>query len=305
MSFDLNALPAHYLATHGLAKVAEITGQSTSIVSMWTKRNKFPLDAVAKLLEFDPAPLAAIRPLYTNPEPGKKLAILMPLIGPPEPKSMDALIKLYDPREMEFKRFAFNSLPVARNALAAWFLRGPFEWSYWRDGDMVEPCGDAAYFKDAAELPQMPDAFAGIHSIFRLLVHKKTMVSVSYVSRQKSAVPQFGGDAQMNRIEMRRGPQNRIVERQWAGFGGILIHRRVFEDIIRTQGDEIRMKSDSPIAKRFGYEYALFHPIDREMPGDDLPFCVRAARAGHPCFVDLAVQAAHIGDRAYTFADVA
>lgn len=302
--FDLNALPAHYLATHGIEKVAEVTGKSKSIISMWRRRNKFPLEAVAKLLDFDPAPLAAIRPLYTNPEPGKKLAILMPLIGPPEPKSVDALIKLYDPREMDYRRFAFNNLSVARNALAAWFLRGPFEWSYWHDGDMVPPCGDAAFFKDAAELPQMPDAFAGVHTILRLLYHKKTMVSVSYVSRHKSAIPQFGGDAQTNRIDMRRGPQNRIVERPWSGFGGILIHRNVFLDIIKTQGDEIRMKPDGAILKRFLYDYAFFHPMDREIPGDDIPFCMRATRAGHKCYVDLAVQAAHIGDRSYTYADV-
>lgn len=302
--FNLTALPAHYLATHGIEKVAEVTGKSRSIISMWTKRNKFPLEAVAKLLEFDPSPLAAITPLYTNPVPGKKLAILMPLIGPAEPKCMDALIKLYDPREMTFRRLAFNNLSVARNALAAWALREGFEWLYWRDGDMVEPCGDPAFFKEAAELPQMPDVFAGLHTIFRLLHHKKTLASVAYVSRSMSAIPQFGGDPQANRIEMRRGPQNRIIERPTCGFGGMLTHRSVFEDIARTQGDEIRVKKDGAMFKRWNYEYAFFHPIDVETPADDFPFVIRAAKAGHKCYVDLAVQAAHIGDRAYTFKDV-
>lgn len=303
--FDLTALPDHYLAIHGIAKVAEVTGKSTSIISMWTKRKKFPLEAVAKLLEFDPAPLAAIRPLYTNPEPGKKLAILMPLMGPPEPKTMDCLMKMFDPREMAYQRIAFNCLSVARNALAAFGLRGGYEWFFWPDGDSLLPCGDAAWYKEAAGLPQMPDAFAGIHTIYRLLHHRKTIVSVAYVSRRAPAVPQFGGDPQANRLEMRRGPQNRIIERPWVGFGGVLTHRSVFEDIIKTQGDEIHLQPDSPITKRWNYEYAFFHPLSPEIPGDDIPWSTRAGRAGHRCHVDLAVQAAHIGDRAYTFADVA
>lgn len=301
---DVAQLPAHYVGKYGIERVAQVIGKSSSLVSMWHKRGKFSLDAVAKLLEFDPEPLAAIKPLYTNPAPGTKLAILMPLSSPAEPKSNDALLKLYDKREMDYRRMSFNSLPVLRNALAAAALRDGFEWMYWRDGDMVEPCGDAEWFKAAAERPEMPDAYAGIQTIYRLLFHKKSMVSVSYVSRQKNAVPQFGGDAAANRLEMRRGPQNRLIERPWAGFGGILTHRSVFEDIIRTQGDEIRMKADGAMRKRFNYDYAFFHPIDCEMPGEDLPFAVRAGRAGHKCYVDLAVQAAHIGDRSYTYADV-
>lgn len=302
--FDLNALPAHYLSTYGAAKIAEVTGNTKSIVAMWQKTNRFPLDAVSKLLDFDPSPLAAVTPLYTNPKLGNKLAILVPLMGPPEPKMMDSLIRLYDPKEMAYQRFAFNCLSVSRNALAAWFLRGPYEWAFWMDGDSLLPCGDAEWFKEQADLPQMADVFAGVHSIFRMLYHKKSIVSCCYVERRSSANPQFGGELSSKRQMVARGPQNKLVEAPWVGFGGVLTHRTVFEDIIKTQGDEIRLKKDSALGKRFGYEYAFFHPQDTETPGDDIPWCSRAARAGHRCFVDLAVQAAHIGDRAYTYADI-
>lgn len=301
---DLTALPAHYLATYGPAKVAEVVGASTSVLQMWIKRGKVPLAAVQKLLEFDPGPMASIQPLYTNPVPGTKLAILVPLASSPAPKTMDCLMKLYDRKEMGYQRLSFNCISVSRNALAAWALRGGFEYFYWHDGDSVVPCGDGAWFKDAAGLPQMPDAFANLHTIYRLIYHRKTIASCCYVSRRNDASPQFeGGDTNEMRALVKRGPQNKIIERQWSGFGGMLTHRSVFEDIIRVMGDEIRMKPDG-VGGRFGYEYAFFDPFNREVPGDDIPFLKRAERCGHKCFVDLAVQAAHIGDRAFTYADI-
>lgn len=302
---DLTKLPDFYIGKHGLARIAEVTGKSASLCSMWSRRGKFPLDAVSRLLEFDPTPLAAIQPLYGVPPPGtNKLAILVPLAGKPEPKMMDCLLRLYDKHEMGYQRVAFNCLSVSRNALAAWFLRGPYEWAFWMDGDSVLPCGDAQWFKEAMELPTMPDAFAGVHSIYRMLVHKKTIVSCAYVGRREGAPPQFGGPADVNRNLMRRGPQSKLIEVPWAGFGGILTHRSVFEDIVKTQGDEIRMSPNSEVAKRFGYDFAFFHPSGPETPGDDIPFLDRAAKAGHATHVDLAVQAGHIGDRCFTFADI-
>lgn len=307
MAFDLNSLPAYYVGKYGLPKIATVLGKSPSIVAMWQSKSKFPLDAVSRLLDFDPEPLATIKPLYTNPEPGKKLAIIMPCIGAPTPKAVDCLMKLYDPREMAFHRVAFNNLSVARASGAAWFLRGPFDWSYWMDADMITPCGDGAWYKEASGLHDMPEAFANINSIFRSLWHKKTIVSCSYVSKSLPAVPQFGGGGLPEFANLvSKGPVNRLIERPWAGMGGMLVHRNVFEDIIATQGNEIRMKPDgigSP--KRFNYEYAFFQPMDCEVCGDDVPFCIRAARAGHKTYVDLAIQAAHVGDRAYTYNDIA
>lgn len=301
---DLNKLPDHYLTLYGREKVAEVTGENSRIIAMWQSRGKFPVSAVQKLLEFDPAPLAEIKPLYSNPEPGKKLAILVPLCGPPAPKMMDSLIMLYDRKEMDYKRAAFNNLSVSRNTLAAWALRGPYDWFWWHDGDSMVPSGNAEWYKSAAEVPTMPDSFAGLNSIYRALYHKKTIVSVCYVGRAKGAPPQFGGgELPAMRAMVKRGPRDELIERPWAGMGGMLTHRTVFEDIIKTQGDEIRVSS-SGVGKRFKYEYAFFHPLDMETCGDDVPFCHRAAKAGHKCYVDLALQAAHVGDRPFTFQDL-
>jgi len=301
---DLTKLPDFYIGKHGIARVAEVAGKSVSLVSMWSKRGKFPLDAVSRLLEFDPTPIAAIQPLYGNPPVGEKLMVLVPLAGAPEPKMMDCLLKLYDRNEMSYERFAFNCLSITRNVLAAKFLSSQATWAWWQDGDSIVPCGDAAWFKEATDLPNMSDAFAGVNSILRALVHKKTIVSCCYVGRKLGAPPQFsGGDTVDMRARVRRGPRNELIEVAWAGFGGILTHRSVFESIIKTQGDEIRMAPNG-IGKRFGYEYGFFNPLNGEVPSDDVPFCIRAGRAGHKTYVDLAIMAAHVGSRPYTYQDL-
>jgi len=302
---DLISLPGRYLDTYGRDKVAEVVGEPSPIVAMWTRRKKFPLSAVHKLLAFDPAPLHELKPLYTLPEPGKKLAFLMPLSGSPAVKTMENVLKLYDRTTMDFKRVAFNNLSVSRNALAAWALRGPYEWFWWHDGDSVVPCGDAAWYKTAADMPTMPDVFAALNSIHRALYHKKTIVSVCYVGRAKGAPPQFGGGSTPEmRALVKRGPRNEIIERPWAGMGGMLTHRSVFEDIIKVMGEEIRVKPGSQVATKWLYTHAFFHPLNLETNGDDIPMSSRALRSGHKTYIDLALQAGHVGDHCYSYQDL-
>ena len=307
---DLKALPAHYIEILGRDRVAEIVGVKPKIVSMWEKTGAYSVEAVQRLLEHDPTPLHRITPLYCNPEPGTKLAILIPLVGTPKGKMFDCFARLYDKHEMGFQRRAFNNLSVARNELAAWALARPFEWLLWMDADALVPCGDAAFFREASGIADASEAYAGMNAIFRLLVHKRkrgveaNIVSCSYVSRSENAVPQFGGGEAM-RAEVKQGPRDVLKEVPWVGLHFCLTHRSVYEDIIKTQGDEIRMKqTPGAIGKKFNYEYCFFDPINRETPGDDIPFCIRAAKAGHKCYVDMAVQAVHIGDRGYSYKDV-
>lgn len=327
---NLTQLPDFYLKKYGKDRVAEILGKSPGIVAAWASANKFSLASVQKLVEFDPEPMngaakatlpviedapdvpAPQEPqyLYEPIATGNKLCILVPLTGAPQPKMMDSIMGLYDKREMGYKRRAFNTLSVVRNSLAAHGLRGGYEWFYWADADNVVPWGDAAAYKESIGVPDMPEPFAGLHTIYRLLAHKlkrgvdARIVSVCYIARERGGAPQFGGgEGQMMRTRVRTGPKDELIEVPWVPFGGCLTHRSVFEDIIASQGDEIRMRPDG-IGARFGYEYAFFHPIDRETPGDDIPFCIRAARAGHKFYVDLAVMAGHgIGDKIFTYKD--
>lgn len=302
---NLAALPSYYLDKFGLPKVAEVLGKPPSLVAMWKSKSKFPLEAVSRLLEFDPAPLGAITPLYPENKIGAKLAIMMPCAGKPEPETVETLMRLYDPAEMTYKRFNFNSLPIARNAMFAWWMaQTQIEWGLLADSDSVFPCGDAALFRELCDLPDMPDAYAGLNTIYRMLVHKKKCVSVCYVGRRKGAPPQFsGGDTAAIRAKIKKGPRNELHKVDACGFGGLLIHRSVIEDVISQQGDE--MRHNSPYLKeRFGYEYALCDPTTKETPGDDYPLCSRIRRAGHEIFVDLSVMAGHVGSKVYTFNDL-
>jgi len=298
----LTSLPKRYIEAHGRDRVAEIIGVKTGVVAMWIARDKFPLDAVEKLLAFDPTPLHEVKPLYTNPEPGNKLLILMPCNGSPERDTMRSIMRMYDPKDMDFETIAFNNLSVVRNQLAAiWLARG-HEWAFWADADSVFPCGNAAWFKQVCDLPAMPDIFAGVHTIFRLLVHKKSFVSVSYVARRKGGVPQFsGGESQ--RVSLKRGPRDELLPVDWCGFGGVLMNIKVLKDIIATQGEEITVKSDF-LRQRFGYNYHFFSPTNPETPGDDLPLCKRAIQAGHRPHVDLAIAAGHVGSKIFNYSDL-
>ncbi len=302
---ELTKLAARYLEQYGKEKVAEITGVSVATVPSLIKQGKFPLLGVEKLLAFDPAPIHALKPLYEKVELGKKLVILMPCNGNPERKSMEALLPLFDPKEMDVRTYSFNNLHIVRNALAAQFLAGPWEWSYWHDADSVPPNGNAdSYYRTTGLTPtQMPEMFASVHAIYRMLVHKKTIVSGNYIAKRKGGTAQFGGGDTANMMQtIRRGPQDRVLEVPWVGFGGVLVHRRVFEDIANTYGDELK-HNNAYLKQRFGFTLNFFSPLSSSIVGDDLSFCARAEKAGHKSHVDLAVQIGHVGAHTFTFVD--
>lgn len=301
--FDVTKLPGTYLEEYGAEKLAEILGQTEAKVKFWVHSEEFPLEALQKLLVFDPAPLAQMKPLYENPPAGTKVAILACSNRKPEPLTVASLFKLYDSRSMVYEPFGFNSLYHVRNMAAAWFLKSGLEWSFWSDDDSVHPCGDAAWFKRATGQPEMPDSYAGVHAINRLLATGKKIVGCSYVSRTGNATPQFSGGQSLEMSEqVRAGPRNHVLKRDWIGFGGALVHRDVFLDIIKTQTEEIRVRNDS-IKARLGYEFSFFRPVEDDI-GDDISFCARARKAGHEVFVDLAVASGHVGSKVYSYRDI-
>lgn len=299
---DLMALPKRYLDQLGPERVAEIVGVSLNTLSMWKSRDSYPLHAVQKLLESDPTPLHEIKPLYVQTEQSPRLSIILPSNRKPEPDTIKSLTKMFNSETMVFEPETFNSLYHVRNMAAARFLRSGNVWSYWSDDDMIHPCGDAAWFKQATGKKNFPDVYAGINSILRLMVHGKKMVSGCYVGRKIGASPQFaGGDSPAMRQLIARGPSQNLLKPDWCGFGGVLVHREVFTDIIRTQ-PEIETKNPY-IRSRLGYEYGFFNPIEQDF-GDDISFCARARKAGHEIHVDCSVMLEHVGNRSFGYEDL-
>jgi hypothetical protein len=78
----------------------------------------------------------------------------------------------------------------------------------------------------------------------------------------------------------------------------VLVHRSVFEDIIKTQ-PEVEV-TDLAFVSKFGYKYRFFNHITEEH-SEDASFCIRAKKAGHQTYVDYAVMPLHVGEAAYSY----
>ena len=292
----LTDLPRQYVEKYGKEKVAEVCNQELAVISMWLSKRSFPLAALEALLAFDPTPIHEIQPLYTTTKLDSKLAILLPSLGGLHGAAVETLLRLYNPQEMTVRRMSFNTLSFVRNSLAAWFLAQNMEWAFWMDSDMVLPAGDAKWFNEITKL-KIPDPFAGVNSILRMLHHRKKLVGCTYFAKRDGGDAQFaGGHDPLLVNSLRTRPRDELHATDYVGFGGVLMHRDVLLDIIKTQGDEIRV-TDPGIKRRFGYDYAFFDNI----PGwtEDASFCVRAKKAGHQPYVDFSVRAAHVGEHYY------
>ena len=233
---DLTALPKRYLEQLGKDMVAEIVGVPARTVAKWG--TVFPVEALQKLLAADPTPLHEVHPLYPIPPPADvKLSLIVPSALPVNNWTRKCIDKLIGPG-MEYEPESFNSLYHVRNMAAGRFLRSGREWSAWMDADMLVPCGDAAWYKKQTGRRWYPDVFAGMNTIYRLMAHKKSIVSVVYIEKtaEKPHVMFEGGDDGNTRMILARGPHDAVRTANWCGFGFVLIHRSVFEDIIKAGG---------------------------------------------------------------------
>jgi hypothetical protein len=222
----------------------------------------------------------------------------------------------------------------SRNTCVDLFLATPNEWSFWLDDDMLPPFGNAKWF-NAYTGANYPDAFAGMHSIDRLLSHNKTLVGGLYFGRHKHGAPMYseGMSNPQEAIYCRKAPMNVIKPTRWVATGCLLVHRRVFEDIERKFPRLARGRDGKGFNGFTSSEHHLMDRIDecRSMlaegmmtgekclkaldilervsaeagrnsslgMGEDVQFCVRAMEAGHQPHVDLGLVCGHVGHCVY------
>lgn len=297
---DLSTLGPRYHTQYGEEKIADIAGVTLTTVRSWVAKDRWPLDAVNKLLAFDPVPIHEIKPLYGNPSSGDKIAVILPSNRSTDPRVFEAVMRMYDPKYMQIKSFMFNNLNVVRNMAAAWFLGTNCPISYWNDDDVIVPFGDAKAFKEICDLPAFPDLYGGMSTIARLLSHQKKIIGVSYVGRKRGVGPQMSmANPAAGRADYARGPRDIIIPRDWIGMGGTMIMREVFTDIAKAC-PEIRLPDGHQL--RAYYEFGFFD-ASPGIPGDDINFCARAKKAGHEIFADLSLMASHVGTKCFNFED--
>lgn len=222
----------------------------------------------------------------------------------------------------------------SRNTCVDLFLASNCEWSFWVDDDMLIPFGNARWFNAYAGT-DMPEKFASLHAIDRLLAAGKTIVGGLYFGRHKHGAPMYA-EGSSNPAEgdfARKAPVDVVKPTRWVATGCLLVHRRVFEDIeekfprlgrgrdgkgsnfftgsehslARRLEDCKKMLSSGPMTGEKALKaLQMLESADSDARnkstlgmGEDVQFSIRAAESGHQPHVDLGLVCGHVGHAVY------
>lgn len=260
---------------------------------------------------------------------GKSVYIALPWYKTTNPRTAFALMSILDRRRMGISLdFGDAFVAHSRNKLADGFLRSKFEWMLMVDDDSVPPFGNAALYNSFTGF-ELPESFAGLNGIDRLMSHGKTLVGGMYRGRWPHSKPIFAeGPSVQKWIES--GPKDELRETKWVGFGFVLIHRSVLLDI-EKKFPHLARKTDGTGGNWFtSSEHDLRHAVKEAIEssdeiarvdilgnlrralqlsdrnsnlgvGEDVQFCRRAFQAGHQCYVDLGCVVGHLGEYCYGY----
>jgi hypothetical protein len=186
----------------------------------------------------------------------------------------------------------------SRNILATRFLESKSEWSFWMDSDIIAPTGNPGWFKRRTN-SKIPDKWLTRSALDKLTSRGKTVVSAVYGERNHvgriiasiGISPKDEGEKKTVEEIKSHGPDEKLVQVTWAGFGCMAVHRSVFEAILAKFPDLKSTKKGEP--------HNFFGSIESGPQGEDVAFCKRAYAAGHPTFLDLSVWCGHVGKFAF------
>lgn len=273
-------------------------------------------------------PVATIR---TQP----KVLIAMPWLKHTNPLTAFSIMGLHDPRRTGLLMHAGDAFVAhSRNRCADSFLRSGLEWMLMVDDDMMLPFGNAGYFNTHSGF-NLPEKFAGMHTLDRLLSHGKTLVGGLYFGRHPNGAPMYSEGAaseEADRIR-RMAPEDRIAPTNWVATGCMMVHKSVFEDIEKTfpvlarnpdgKGGNWFTSSEHELREGLAKleKELLTGPMTAEKGamaldrivalrrqaeknsslgmGEDVQFCIRAKQAGHQPYVDFGLVCSHIGSAHY------
>lgn len=179
-----------------------------------------------------------------------------------------------------------------RNIIVERFLSTKCEWSLWVDSDMLIPFGNAEWFKEKSKISNLRPEQYGFDVLKRLLSHRQDFVGAVYAARtersQMVIQPDLDPRGQADREladQIRKNQAYGLKDVAWLGFGCVLIHRRVFEAVSRTD-PEIRNGKAS-----------FFDTTGSK--GEDIRFSERAAAAGFRPKLDPELVCGHLGRQCF------
>lgn len=217
----------------------------------------------------------------------------------------------------------------SRNSCVAAFLESDMDWLFFADDDVIFPCGNAGWFNTVTDF-NLPEKYAGLHTIDRLLSHGKSFVGGLYFGRNKYGLAMYSeGACNPKEAEFaRKGPQDIVKPTRWIATGALLISRQVFLDIERKFPFLGRKKGEKRVHFFSPTEHNLLETVNRtkmlleEGPmtgekalkayemleqgvnearresslgaGEDVTLCRRAAACGHIPHVDLGLICGHV-----------
>lgn len=228
----LTSLVTHKARELGPEKAAEFFGVSTQLVRQWIAGSK-------------PVSLAAVERVFEIPEgkpveaawEGKQVMLLLPWYKTTNPLTAFCLLGLLNREKMgAAMEFGDAFIAHARNILLDRLVASNVPWGLMVDDDMILPWGNAGWFKRYTKM-DIPDEFAGLHTINQLLSHNKTLVGALYFGRQDGGramycdalLPTPQGEEE-NRLA-HLAPKRELRQVSWAATGCLLINRQVALDI--------------------------------------------------------------------------
>jgi hypothetical protein len=262
--------------------------------------------------------------------------IVLPWMKQTNPMTAFCVMQLSDKRRTSsMLNFGDAFVSHSRNTCADLFLQSNMDWMLTIDDDMLVPFGNATWFNAHSGF-NLPEPFASLHAIDRLLSHGKTLVGGLYFGRHaRGAKPVFNEGA-ANKVaedDARNVPRDELRPTKWVGTGCMLIHRSVYEDIEKrfpllargpnkrgghwfsssehTAMDYIdrtqKMLADGPMTgEKAAKAYEMLVRATSEAKahstlgmGEDVQFCTRAREAGHQPYVDFGLVLGHIGHCVY------
>ena len=175
------------------------------------------------------------------PNRGKlDVMVLSPILERPTLPWSALMVHLAKKNELGYSWQADTMIDRSRNMLADRFLKSGCSWSFWVDGDMGAPTGNADYFRWLTASETINNEAASYDALDRLMTHRKAIVGGVYASRrfhgalvcQPEIYPRNHEDKLLAN-QIRRGQAQGLADVDWIGFGVALIHKEVFHEIRR------------------------------------------------------------------------